>query len=332
MEYLQIVDATAPQPGDLVLTLPSSQPQTVPSAELAVQTDIPDALLEELWIKAEAADLDLTRSEFAAKLIAVVTRHNCGLSAEVVPSAANTASFLWSLHLSDLALASACALGKEPAWQKFFSLYRSALTQSAIAITGSATLGHDLAESLHSQLFGLTEREGQRRSPLDSYSGRGFLLGWLRTTLAQRHIDHHRHTHREAPLGTHDVPVPPSPAIQSQKTTFKLEVAIKVVLRSLAEEDRFLLSAYFLDRCTLHQIAGLMRVHEATVSRKLKRLTDEIRKLLLKSLQTSGLSRRAAEEALGTDPRDLSLNLRKLLQYSSSQPFKDKTAPPGQVP
>jgi RNA polymerase sigma-70 factor, ECF subfamily len=332
MEYLRIVDAAAPQPGDLTLSLPSSQPQSVPFIEVLPQTDIPAALVEELWVTGEAAAVELTRSEFAAKLMAVGTRHNFGLSAEAAPAAANIATFLHSLHLTDLALAHACALGRELAWQRFFSLYRAALTQAAIAITGSATLGHDLAESLHSQLFGLTEREGQRRSPLDSYSGRGSLLGWLRTTLAQRHIDHHRQTHREVPLGTHDVPVPAAPASPSQETTLKLEIAIKTTLRSLAEEDRFLLSAYFLDQRTLHQIAGLMRVHEATVSRKLKRLTGEIRKLLLKSLQTAGLNRRAAEEALGTDPRDLSVNLRKLLQYPSSQPFSDKTAPPGRVP
>lgn len=332
MEYLRIVDAAAPQPGDLTLTLPSSQPQSVPSIEPISRAYISAVLLEELWVRAEAAAVELTRTEFAAKLTTVGTRHNFGLSAGVAPNAANIASYLRSLHLSDLALAHACGLGRELAWECFFSLHRAALTQAAIAITGSATLGHDLAESLYSQLFGLTEREGQRRSPLDSYSGRGSLLGWLRTTLAQRHVDHYRQTYREAPLGTHDVLASEAPASPAQETTLKLEIAIKNTLRSLAEEDRFLLSAYFLDQRTLHHIAGLMRVHEATVSRKLKRLTGEIRKLLLKSLQAAGLSRRAAEEALGIDPRDLSVNLRKLLQYPSSQPFFDKTAPPGQAP
>ena len=46
---------------------------------------------------------------------------------------------------------------------------------------------------------------------------------------------------------------------------------------------------------------------------------------LLHHLQSGGLSKRAAEEALGTDPRDLELNLRKLLQTSQSQPFSDQT-------
>jgi RNA polymerase sigma-70 factor (ECF subfamily) len=39
-----------------------------------------------------------------------------------------------------------------------------------------------------------------------------------------------------------------------------------------------------------------------------------------------GLSKRAAEEALGTDPRDVETNLRSLLQTSQTPSFSDKTA------
>ncbi len=324
MEYLRIVDATAPQPGDLTLSISSGQSSTASVVE-QVRTEIPSSLLEELWAIARAGDVGLTHTEFSAKLMAVGLRHNFGLVKEAAVTEANLSSFFRSLHLADLALAHACALGREAAWQRFFALYRSPLTQAAIAITGSAALGHDLADSLHSELYGLSERDGQRRSPLDSYSGRGSFLGWLRTILAQRHVDHHRQTHRESALETMDVPAPAPPLHPSPVTTVKLELAIKSALQSLSEEDRFLLSSYFLDQQKLHHISAILRVHEATVSRKLKRLTGEIRKLLLKNLQAAGLSRRAAEEALSTDPQDISVNLRKLLQYSTSQPFSDET-------
>jgi RNA polymerase sigma-70 factor (ECF subfamily) len=39
------------------------------------------------------------------------------------------------------------------------------------------------------------------------------------------------------------------------------------------------------------------------------------------------LSKRAAEEALGNDPRDLEINLRALLQSSQTTSFSEKTAP-----
>jgi len=38
------------------------------------------------------------------------------------------------------------------------------------------------------------------------------------------------------------------------------------------------------------------------------------------------MSRRAAEEALGADPRDLDINLKKLLQSSQSDAFQEKAA------
>ncbi len=87
-----------------------------------------------------------------------------------------------------------------------------------------------------------------------------------------------------------------------------------------------MLSAYFLDRQSLLEISRVIRVHEATVSRRLKRLVADLRKQLIHNLQSGGLSKRAAEEALGTDPRDIELNLRALLQTSQSPPFSDKTA------
>ena len=53
-------------------------------------------------------------------------------------------------------------------------------------------------------------------------------------------------------------------------------------------EDRFLLAAYYLDGQTLKEIAGVLSVHEATVSRKLRRATDQIRKQVLRNLQRGG--------------------------------------------
>ncbi len=330
MEYLQIVDTASPHSGDLTLSLPSSQP--VVAEELPCPPQIPAALFEELWLTSQADAVQLSRSEFAEKLTTLGAKHNHGLPSEAVPSEADVASFFRALRLADLALAHACALGRDVAWQRFITLYRSPLTEAAIAIAGSATLGHDLADSLHSQLFGLTERDGQRRSPLESYSGRGTLMGWIRTTLVQRHIDHYRHTRRESPLEAQDPPAPPTAETLSPVIAQKLQIAIVDTLQALSPEDRFLLSSYFLDQRTLRQIAQLLRVHEATVSRKLNRLTAELRKRLLKSLQTSGLSRRGAEEALGTDPRDLTINLRSLLQTPRSRAFSDETCSLDQTP
>jgi RNA polymerase sigma-70 factor (ECF subfamily) len=324
LQYLEKV-TTSPQSGDLALPL-TSAPESRDSAA-PLPPDLPESLLHELWLTAKAAASGLTFDELSTALCTVGTKFNYGLPAAAHPDDSQKANFLRSLRLEDLALATACVLGREVAWQRFLTLYRAALTQAAVAITGSSTLGHDLADSLYSELYGLREIEGQRRSPLASYSGRGSLLGWLRTTLAQRHVDHHRRTHRESPLDTLDAPAPEPDRAPVAAELTDLTRAITSTLQGLAAEERFLLCSYFLDRQPLAQIARVLHVHEATISRRLKRLLIDLRKRLLHHLQAGGLSKRAAEEALGNDPRDLEINLRALLQSSQTTSFSEKTAP-----
>lgn len=313
------VDTASSQPGDLLLPIQAAEPSTAISA-------LEPNLAQELWLAAEGATCGLTCEEFGSVLTSAGQKANYGLAAGNRPDAAQRATFFRSLHLAELALAHSCVLGRDAAWQRFLDTYRSSLTQAAIAITGSATVGHELADSLYAELYGLRELDGQRRSPLASYSGRGSLLGWLRTTLAQRYVDYHRRTRREAPLDNVDPPAAESSGSPASTELLRLKDAVSRSLRELPAEDRFVLSAYFLDRLSLLEISRVIRVHEATVSRRLKRLAGDLRKQLLRHLQSGGLSKRAAEEALGADPRDIELNLRALLQTSQTPPFSDKTA------
>jgi len=277
--------------------------------------------LRELWTQAQAENYELSETEFALALETAGAKYNFGLPSQQTSTPSQRLAFYRNLHLKELALAHACALGREAAWQELVLQYQAALKQAAIRITGSASLGEDLAGALYSELFGLTESDGVRRSPLASYTGRGSLMGWLQATLTQRHVDHHRRTHREIPLEDNDfaaAPVSPAPATPEIE---RLKDAIGNTFNTLPAEDRFLLVSYFLDGRTLLELARLLRVHEATMSRRLKRLTQDLRKRLLKDLQAHGMSRAAAEEALGTDPRDIDINLRSLLQASPSSPF-----------
>jgi RNA polymerase sigma-70 factor (ECF subfamily) len=296
------VDTISPQPGDL-------------------------ALVQQLWILAKAEACQVMPDEFGSALGLVGAKFNYGLPPVAHPDAGQRARFLRSLHLEDLALACGCALGREAAWRRFLRLYRAPLTQAAIAITGAAALGQELADSLYSELYGLRQVDGVRRSPLSSYSGRGSLLGWLRTTLAQRYVDHYRRTRRETSIDSLDVAPAPTPMPSPVPAELmQLADGVTRTLQGLPPEDRFLLSSYFLDRQTLLQIARTLGVHEATVSRRIKRLAADLRKQLLGNLRSSGLSEDAADQALGTDPRDIEINLRGLLQNSQAASFSDQKA------
>jgi RNA polymerase sigma-70 factor, ECF subfamily len=307
---------------------PSQSVESVRAAGLSVTPGAVDpALLEELWRASHAAVYGLERGEFAEILLRVGTTRNYGLAGGPDASRQQQADFFSSLRLADLVLARACASGHERAWEHFLALYHHPLERAAIAITGSESLGRDLADSLYAELYGLKTREGERRCPLDSYQGRGSLIGWLRTTLAQRQVDHYRRSHREEPLEELDAPAAEPEPVKASGELAMLGKAVEEALGRQPAEDRFLLAAYYLDGRTLLQVGQLVGVHEATVSRKLRRATGELRKQVLKNLEGLGLSRRAAEEALAADPRDLDLNLRKLLQSSQSDAFQEKAAP-----
>jgi len=312
----------SPKPADLVL--PAGQQSAAdPPAPLLIP-GLPLSLVHELWRTAEAETCGLSVEEFGGVMASVGAKVNHGLPPGAIPDSSQKAAFFRSLHLAELALAHACALGREAAWERFLGRYRASLIQMAISVTGSATLGQDLADSLYAELYGLRETAGERRSPLASYSGRGSLLGWLRATLVQRSRDHHRRTHRETPLDSLDSPAPPASEMPAELA--RITAAVARTLRGLGAEDRFLLAAYYLDRQTLLQIARMIDVHEATISRRLKRLADNLRRQLLENLIAGGLSKAAAQEALGADPRDIEINLRKLLQTSQAPAFSNKTA------
>ena len=311
MAYLRVVDAAPIEPRE------DRDGAEASAAPIAVHP----ALLDELWQECEAGKWGLERGEFDRIVLVAAQGQNPALGEQPGP-------FLHSLKLADLVLAKACAAGNDRAWEHFMAQYGQPLTRAAIAISGSETVGRDLADAFYAELYGLNTRDGERKCPLDSYRGRGSLLGWLRTTLAQRFVDHYRRTYREQALDeeVHDAPssgvaVDPEPGLLDS-----LRQAVKAALHDQPPEERFLLAAYYVDERTLAEIGKVLHVHEATISRRLKRATDGVRKQLMRNLEKSGMHRKAAEEALGTGPRDLDLkmDLRKLLQSEEPGPFKEQ--------
>lgn len=318
MAYLSHVDGAPTQPADEPLTVSTSAAPVV----------VHPAMLDELWPQSGAAQWGLDRAEFDRLILLIAMRQNFGLPPDAIAAHADQEIFFRSLKLPDLVLASACAAGNDRAWEHFMAAYGQQLTRAAIAISGSETVGRDLADAFYAELYGLTMRDGQRKCPLESYRGRGSLIGWLRTTLSQRFIDHYRRTFREEALDeqTHDAASADGPPPPAPESASALAQAVSATLSDEPAEERFLLAAYYLDGRTLAEIGRLLHVHEATISRRLKRASESVRKRLLKHLEKGGMNRRAAEEALGTDPRDLDLkmDLKNLLQNPAPQAFSEQ--------
>src|SRR5438105_10202898 len=158
------------------------------------------SLLEWFYAQSQAGRWEISRERFAVSLERSAKK---ALSPGTV-TPQKLREYLSALHLEDFALAIACADGSEPAWEHFFVTYRAYLRAAAAAIlrcsAGSAE-ACDLADSLFTELYGLTDAKGAERSLFRYFHGRSSLKTWLRAVLAQRHIDSIRAGRRFEDLG-----------------------------------------------------------------------------------------------------------------------------------
>jgi RNA polymerase sigma-70 factor, ECF subfamily len=280
-------------------------------------------LLVELHAKGGCEKIGLTRESFAVIL--------CEVSAKYLPAGnteAETRAFLLTLRVEELALARACAVGNNSAWELFLTRYREKLYQSALRIAREDSAARDLADSLYAELYGTTTRDGERISKLASFTGRGSLEGWLRTVLAQEFVNRYRRTKRlvsldeESEDGAQFAAPDPEPLPSADS---RLESATDAALAALDAEDRMVLAAYYLDGRTLAEIARMLGVHESTISRKVDKLAKSLRKKIIAGMMQQGMARRQAEEALEVDVRDLQVDIRRsLAQDSPAAAFSEK--------
>lgn len=287
----------------------------------AVQSVVDD-LLADLYAKSAGEHVGLTIESFGLILCEVARKQATPASSET-----EIRTFLLSLRLDELALARACAAGNNSAWEIFLTRYREKLYLSALRVAREDSAARELADTLYADLYGTNLRDGQRISKLASYTGRGSLEGWLRTVLSQEYVNRYRRTKRlvsleeESEEGIQFRAPDPEPAPAADP---RLAQATDEALAMLSGEDRTVLSAYYLDGRTLAEIAGMLGVHESTISRKIDKLAKSLRKQIVAALGRRGMSRRQAEEALETDVRDLQVDIRRNLAQESAPPAFSK--------
>jgi RNA polymerase sigma factor (sigma-70 family) len=197
------------------------------------------------------------------------------------PSAADLDRYYSSLHLGDLALACACAMGHDTAWDHFVLEFRPAMYRAADAMDAGGA-AREIADALYAELFGLREKDGIRQSVFRYFHGRSSLATWLRSLIAQRFIDRHRENRRLDPLpGDSSAAGIPSTSKPIDPDRERFAAAMRAVLAAaiaaLAPRDRLRLACYYAQEMTLAQIGKLTREHEATVSRQLARTRRDVR-------------------------------------------------------
>jgi len=242
-------------------------------------------LARRLHGRADAGRWGLSVEDFAATLArSVASRYR-----DQSPSPREIEQYAESLHVEDLALACACARGREPAWEHFVLGFRPALLAAARS-SAPPDLARDLADSIYADLFGVEERDGVRRSLFDYYHGRSTLGGWLRAVLAQRAVDHARAARRIEPLpeGDGDPRIARDdgpPDVDRSRHLPLVRRALGAALAGLAPRDRLRLALYYTQQMTLAAAGRALGESEATVSRKLERTRRELRRVIERRLR-----------------------------------------------
>ena len=280
-----------------------------PLTEISRLLDGCAALVEQLYSQSQAARWGLALEKFSACLERSAAKRFAG---EARASYQKLQDYFVSLHLEDLALAAACAAGYESAWEHFFFTYRQYLYSAAAAITrrpASDPYAREFADSLYATLYGRETSIG-RVSLFHHFHGRSKLSTWLRAVLAQRYIDVLRHEKRLE--GIEDDEGAEKPFLPKHKTDWEpadphrarylrlLAGALKQAIASLDQLDRTRVVSYYLKDHTLAQIGKAMNEHEATVSRKLERIRQELKDQVIAILKSGRAAEngRPAQDAL----------------------------------
>lgn len=240
--------------------------------------------------------------------------------------------YLSGLHLEDLALACACMAGDEAAWEHVVREYRPALYRTADAFDPGGG-ARELADALYGELFGVTEKEGERRSLFRYFHGRSSLSTWLRSVLAQRFFGRVRASRREQALPDEEspeaLPAPDRPVDpERERHITMMRAAIGSAIATLDVRDRLRLGCYYAEELTLAETGRILHEHEATVSRHLARTRHAIKADVDRRLrQGAGLTDEAIAECFASVAADAGpLDLRELMGPVVPEGFRKETS------
>jgi RNA polymerase sigma-70 factor (ECF subfamily) len=244
-------------------------------------------------------------------------------------------AFIDEIHADDLCLIVACEKGEEKAWEDLVANFDSVVKSAARKISSNNEDAEDLASSIWAELYGLRQdADGNKKSKLAYYSGRGSLAGWLRAVVSQLAVDQFRKVSKYVQIEEtrefenlaeessnhagnnlvvhHDQN--PEELFSEKQSTADVSAALRTAIDSLEPEDRLILKLYYFDDLKLKDIAATFGYHEATASRKLVRIQTEVRKCVEKELKKHhGWSDGEVKKYLADAASKLGVSLEKML-------------------
>lgn len=252
-----------------------------------------------------------------------------------IPTASNSEinEFIDALNADDLCLIIACENGDETAWSDLVRNFDSTVKQAARKISSNLEDSEDLASSIWAELYGLKEKDGKAKGKLSYYSGRGSLAGWLRAVVSQLAIDQFRKQSKfvqieearefenlanessekdeNSTLTAHHES--PEDILSRKESQRDVADAFREAIQGLETEDRLIIKLYYFDELKLKDIGNMLGFHEATASRKLVRVQQELRKSAEKKLaEKHGWKPEEVKKHLAESASRLDISLEKL--------------------
>jgi RNA polymerase sigma-70 factor (ECF subfamily) len=203
---------------------------------------------------------------------------------------------LGGLFVADLFLACACARGDRRALEAFEHEYTAEIARGLTSMAGDAVRGDDFKQEVRHKLFIGKPPAGPK---IGEYSGRGSLRRWVRITARRTYIDLMRAKQRDPEILVGDDAVSErtseqDPELAYIKDRYKLEfrTAFTNALGTLTTRQRNILRHHFVHKLRFDEIAGIYRVHRATIARWIADaradLLERTRALLREQLAVEG--------------------------------------------
>lgn len=242
--------------------------------------------------------------------------------------------FIDALAADDLCLIIACEKNDESAWNDLVKSFDGTVKSAARKISNNTEDAEDLASSIWAELHGLKrDAQGNIKTKLAYYSGRGSLAGWLRAVVAQMAVDGFRKISKfvqieearefenlakdsaEKPDNNSFLAAAENPeeAFAAKESKADVAAALNEAIAALAPEDKLILKLYYFDDLKLKDIGGALGFHEATASRRIARIQTDLRKSVERILTKKGWRREDVKRSLAETAAKLDIGVEKML-------------------
>jgi RNA polymerase sigma-70 factor (ECF subfamily) len=222
------------------------------------------------------------------------------------------------VHARELELAVAAAGGSSSAIAELEQMFAPTIAAVCRRFARGGHTEDDLRQILREKLF---VGEPDRPATIAHYNGEGSLDAWIRVTATRLFIDLGRRKDRARETAADPAELDPIEAGDLELDLIKAEYrgaiarALAEAARELEPGERHLLRQHLVGKLSVEQLAAVLGVHRATISRRLSRARDALiartRELVKERLR---LDDRELTELFGLVISKLDVSLRRMLE------------------